>query len=56
MAKSTFYEYHGRDITYNFYGMNEYTVQYCGDDFMFDTKEEAEKFIDTEINKLSVFI
>lgn len=32
-------------IEYNFYGCNEYTVQYEGDDFWFETKEEAEAFI-----------
>lgn len=34
-------------IEYNFYGMNEYTVQYEGDDIIFDTKEKAKEFIDS---------
>ena len=41
-----YYEYKGFYIEFNFYGRNEYTVQYCGDDLMFETKEEAERFID----------
>ena len=36
-------------IEYNFYGQGEYSVQYCGDDFIFNTLEEAKVFIDTEI-------
>lgn len=39
-----FFECCGLYIEYNFYGMNEYTVQYCGDDIFFKTKEEAIKF------------
>ena len=39
-------EYKGYYIEYNFYGQNEYSVQYCGDDIMFNTREEAVKFID----------
>lgn len=35
------------DIEFNLYGMNEYTVQYCGDDFCFETEKEAEIFIDS---------
>ena len=38
--------YKGYDIEYNFYGENEYSVQYCGDDVIFDTEEEAIEFID----------
>lgn len=38
------------DITYNFYGRGEYTVQYMGDDIFFDTEEEAKQFIE-EIEK-----
>lgn len=38
--------YKNYDIEYNFYGMNEYSVQYEGDDLMFDTVEDAKKFID----------
>lgn len=33
------------DITYNFYGHGEYSVQYMGDDYIFTTEEEAQKFI-----------
>lgn len=39
-------EYKGYYIEFNFYGMNEYTVQYCSDDVMFKTEEEAKQFID----------
>lgn len=38
--------YKGYKISYNFYGSNEYTVQYCGDDVIFNSKEEAMEFID----------
>lgn len=34
------------DITYNFYGRGEYTVQYMGDDIFFATEEEAKQFIE----------
>lgn len=33
-------------IEYDFYGREEYSVQYCGDDIIFDTLEEAQAFID----------
>ena len=39
-------EYKGYYIEYNFYGNNEYTVQYCGDDVEFTTLKEAKHFID----------
>ena len=39
-------EYKGYYIEFNVYGGNEYTVQYCGDDIYFTTKEEAMAFID----------
>lgn len=42
-----FFECNGFYVEYNFYGRNEYTVQYCGDDIFFDTKEEAIKFCET---------
>lgn len=32
-------------IEYNLYGCNEYTVQFQGDDFWFNTRAEAEAFI-----------
>lgn len=41
-----FITYKNYDIEYNFYGMKEYSVQYEGDDLMFDTVEDAKKFID----------
>ena len=41
------FKYKDYDITFNLYGQNEYTVQYCGDDFFFKTEKEAEKFIDS---------
>lgn len=40
------YEYKGYGIDYNFYGENEYSVQYCGDDMMFKTLDDAKRFID----------
>lgn len=40
-------EYKGYYIEYNLYGMKEYSVQYCGDDVVFDTKNEAIEFIDS---------
>lgn len=33
-------------IEHNFYGRGEYTVDYCGDDVMFNTIEDAKAFID----------
>ena len=33
-------------IEFNLYGMDEYTVQYCGDDVIFFTEKEAKDFID----------
>ena len=41
-----FTEYHGYYIEFNLYGANEYSVQYCGDDVIFKTEEEAKVFID----------
>lgn len=43
----TIEEYKGYGIDFNIYGQNEYSVQYCGDDFMFQTLEEAKRFIDS---------
>lgn len=34
------------DITHNFYGHGEYSVQYMGDDYIFATEEQAQKFVD----------
>lgn len=39
-------EYKGFYIEFNIYGSNEYTVQYCGDDVVFDTVKEAKEFIE----------
>ena len=44
-------EYKGYYIEYNFYGLGEYSVQYCGDDLMFNTEEEAKAFIDSIIEE-----
>lgn len=38
--------YKGYEISYNFYGTKEYSVQYCGDDVIFNSAEEAMEFID----------
>lgn len=40
-------EYKGFYIEFNLYGMKEYSVQYCGDDLIFQTEEEAKEFIDS---------
>lgn len=45
-CKDTTISYKGYDIEFNFYGKNEYTVQYQGDDIWFKTIDEAKKFID----------
>lgn len=42
-------EYNGYWISHNIYGMGEYTVQYQGDDIIFNTAEEAKDFIDTVV-------
>lgn len=41
------FNYKGYNIVYNIYGINEYTVQYCGDEYCFETEKDAESFIDT---------
>jgi len=38
--------YKGYEICYNIYGTNEYSVQYCGDDVIFESANEAIEFID----------
>ena len=38
--------YRGYGIDYNIYGDKEYSVQYYGDDCIFQTIEEAMSFID----------
>ena len=40
-------EYNGYYIEYNIYGENEYTVQFCGDDVVFETMKQAQAFIDS---------
>lgn len=40
-------EYKGYVIEFNFYGNNEYSVQYCGDDVLFGSVNEAKQFIDS---------
>lgn len=41
------FKYRNFDITFNLYGINEYTVQYCGDEYCFETEKDAEIFIDS---------
>ena len=43
-------EYKGYYIEFNIYGSNEYTVQYCGDDILFDSEQKAKEFIE-EVTK-----
>ena len=38
--------YRGWDLSYNFYGKGEYTLQYDDADIWFDTEAEAKKFVD----------
>ena len=40
-------EYKGFCIEFNFYGMDEYSVQFCGDDIMFESEKAAREFIDS---------
>lgn len=39
-------EYRQFNIEFNTYGKNEYTVQYEGDDVVFETLDDAKNFID----------
>ena len=41
------FNYKGYNIVYNLYGINEYTVQYCGNEYCFETEKDAENFIDS---------
>ena len=41
------FDYKGYIIIYNLYGINEYPVQYCGDEYCFETEKDAEMFIDS---------
>lgn len=47
--EKTMTEYKGYFIEFNFYGNNEYAVQYCGDNVIFPTEAEAKEFIDSII-------
>lgn len=38
--------YRGIDIEVNFYGRGEFSFQWCGDDIICETLEEAKKVID----------
>ncbi len=38
--------YKGFAICFNFYGHNDISVQYCGDDVMFNSVDDAKRFID----------
>ena len=40
-------EYKGYYIEFNLYGQNEYSVQYCGDDVIFTSEQDARAFIDS---------
>ena len=42
--------YRGCAITHNFYGLDEFSVQYEGDDVMFEYMGDAMLFIDSVIN------
>lgn len=44
-------EYKGYFIEFNFYGQNEFSVQYIGDDFIFNSEKDAKKFIDERIKE-----
>ena len=39
-------KYHGAVITYNLYKNGKFTVDFEGDDLVFDTLENAKNFID----------
>lgn len=41
-----FKEYRGFYMEFNFYGSNECSVQYCGDDLLFESEEDARAAID----------
>jgi len=44
MAEYTVYK--GHDIYFDLFHMGEISVQYCGDEIVFNTVEEAKAFID----------
>ena len=39
-------EYKGFEIEFNLYNKYEFSLQYCGDDFIFFSLAEAHNFID----------
>ena len=43
-----FEEYKGFYIEFNLYRRTEYSVQFYGDDIIFETLEEAKQFIDEQ--------
>lgn len=45
-------EYKGYYIETNFYGQDEISVQYCGDDILFPTVQEAKEFIDDIVKEV----
>ena len=47
IGANTITEYNGYYIEFNLYGENEYTVQFCGDDVVFETMKQAQAFIDS---------
>ena len=44
MAEYTVYK--GHEIYFNLFNMGEVSVQYCGDEVVFNNEEEAKAFID----------
>ena len=46
MISYTVENYKGYSIDENIYGSGEYSVQFEGDDYIFDTINEAKSFID----------
>ena len=42
------FEYKGYGVDYNVYNNNEYSIQIAGDDYIFETIEEVQEFIDTK--------
>ena len=47
--------YKNFDICFNVYKCKEWTVQYCGDDYVFSTLEDAKKFVDEKNEELIKF-
>ena len=42
------FSYKGYAVDYNIYNTNEYSIQIAGDDYIFETIEEVQEFIDTK--------